>query len=133
MSRRPHGAPAAACERVATKADLDTAATTLRSELRAVTLRVSALQWVVGIQSAISLATFDIVAAKLLRPSPGRGHAAPASPENTMNDLATCGMTSVKAGGGLSRLAARVAGSFSMRSARLSLPPPPPPASVRKS
>ena len=64
-------------ERAATKADLDTVATTfrseldtvaaaLRSDLRAVGSRVSALQWVVGIQSAITLATFAIVAAKLL-------------------------------------------------------------------
>ena len=71
-------------ERAATKADLDTVATTLRSELdalrsdldtfaitlsleiRAVSSRVSTLQWVVGIQSAVTLATFAIVAAKLL-------------------------------------------------------------------
>ena len=67
-------------ERAATKADLDAFAATLRSELRAVNSRVdtvnsrvdalnsriSILQWVVGIQSAITLATFAIVAAKLL-------------------------------------------------------------------
>ena len=60
-------------ERAATKADLDAFAAAFRSELRAVHSRVDALnsrisilQWVVGIQSAITLATFAIVAAKLL-------------------------------------------------------------------
>ena len=71
-------------ERAATKADLDAFAATLRSELRselravnsrvdtvnsrvdALNSRISILQWVVGIQSAITLATFAIVAAKLL-------------------------------------------------------------------
>ena len=55
------------------RSELDAFATTFRSELRAVNSRVdalnsriSALQWVVGIQSAITLATFAIVAAKLL-------------------------------------------------------------------
>ena len=46
-------------ERAATKADLDTAIAGVRSELAIV-------RWVVGIQSAIGLATFAIVAAKLL-------------------------------------------------------------------
>ena len=48
------------------RSELDTATTTLRSEIRAVSSRVSTLQWVIGIQSAITLATFAIVAAKLL-------------------------------------------------------------------
>ena len=46
-------------ERAATKADLDTAIAGVRSEL-------ATIRWVVGIQSAITLATFAIVAAKLL-------------------------------------------------------------------
>ena len=46
-------------ERAATKSDLDTAIATVRSEL-------GTIRWVVGIQSAIGLATFAIVAAKLL-------------------------------------------------------------------
>ena len=46
-------------ERAATKADLDTAIVGVRSEL-------GTIRWVVGIQSVISLATFAIVAAKLL-------------------------------------------------------------------
>ena len=50
----------------ALRSDLDTVATTLRLEIRAVGSRVSTLQWVVGIQSAVTLATFAIVAAKLL-------------------------------------------------------------------
>ena len=45
--------------------DLDTVATTLCSEIRAVSSRISTLQWVIGIQSAFTLATFAIVAAKL--------------------------------------------------------------------
>ena len=52
-------------KRAATKADLDTVATALRSEIRSVSSRISTLQWVVGIQSAFTLATFAIVAAKL--------------------------------------------------------------------
>ena len=48
------------------RSELDTVAATLRSEIRAVSSRVGALQWVVGIQSAVTLATFAIVAAKLL-------------------------------------------------------------------
>ena len=48
------------------RSELDTVATTLRLEIRAVGSRVSTLQWVVGIQSAVTLATFAIVAAKLL-------------------------------------------------------------------
>ena len=47
---------------LATKADV----TAVRGEIAAVASRVGALQWVVGIQSAITLATFAIVAAKLL-------------------------------------------------------------------
>ena len=46
-------------ERAATKADLDTAIAGVRSEL-------ATIRWVVGIQSAITLATFAIVAARLL-------------------------------------------------------------------
>ena len=46
-------------ERAATKADLDTAVAGLRSEL-------GIIRWVIGIQSAVTLATFAIVAAKLL-------------------------------------------------------------------
>ena len=40
--------------------------TAVKGEIAAVASRVNALQWVVGIQSAITLATFAIVAAKLL-------------------------------------------------------------------
>ena len=47
---------------LATKADI----TAVKGEIAAVASRVNALQWVVGIQSAITLATFAIVAAKLL-------------------------------------------------------------------
>ena len=46
-------------ERAATKADLDSALASVRSEL-------GIIRWVVGIQSAVALATFAIVAAKLL-------------------------------------------------------------------
>ena len=46
-------------ERAATKVDLDTAIAGVRSE-------PATIRWIVGIQSAISLATFAIVAAKLL-------------------------------------------------------------------
>ena len=46
-------------ERAATKADLDTAVAGVRSEL-------GIIRWVIGIQSAVTLATFAIVAAKLL-------------------------------------------------------------------
>ncbi len=46
-------------ERAATKSDLDTVLAAVRSEL-------GTIRWVVGIQGAISLATFAIVAAKLL-------------------------------------------------------------------
>lgn len=46
-------------ERAATKADLDSAIASVRSEL-------GIIRWVVGIQSAVALATFAIVAAKLL-------------------------------------------------------------------
>ena len=38
----------------------------MRAEIAAVASRVNTLQWVIGIQSAITLATFAIVAAKLL-------------------------------------------------------------------
>ncbi len=54
---------------LATKADITTVRaeiTTVRAEIAAVASRVNTLQWVVGIQSAITLATFAIVAAKLL-------------------------------------------------------------------
>ena len=46
-------------ERAVTKADLDAAIGAVRSEL-------AIMRWVVGIQSAVTLATFAIVAAKLL-------------------------------------------------------------------
>ena len=46
-------------ERAATKADLDAAIGAVRSEF-------AIMRWVVGIQSAVTLATFAIVAAKLL-------------------------------------------------------------------
>ena len=46
-------------ERAATKSDLDTATAAARSEL-------GTIRWVVDVQNAISLATFAIVAAKLL-------------------------------------------------------------------
>ena len=51
------------------KADITTVRgeiTAVKGEIAAVASRVNALQWVVGIQSAITLATFAIVAAKLL-------------------------------------------------------------------
>ena len=54
---------------LATKADITTVRaeiTAVRAEIAAVASRVNTLQWVVGIQSAITLATFAIVAAKLL-------------------------------------------------------------------
>ena len=47
---------------LATKADV----IALDSRISALHDRIGALQWVVGIQSAITLATFAIVAAKLL-------------------------------------------------------------------
>ena len=46
-------------ERAATKKDLDTAIGTVRSEL-------AIMRWVIGIQSAVVVATFAVVAAKLL-------------------------------------------------------------------
>ena len=49
-------------EITAVKADI----TAVRAEIAVVASRVNTLQWVVGIQSAITLATFAIVAAKLL-------------------------------------------------------------------
>ena len=54
---------------LATKADITTVRadiTAVRADIAAVASRVNTLQWVVGIQSAITLATFAIVAAKLL-------------------------------------------------------------------
>ena len=47
---------------LATKGDI----ARLDGHLRALDSRLNTLQWVVGIQSAITLATFAIVAAKLL-------------------------------------------------------------------
>jgi polyhydroxyalkanoate synthesis regulator phasin len=47
---------------LSTKSDIDR----LDSRLNALESRLNTLQWVVGIQSAITLATFGIVAAKLL-------------------------------------------------------------------
>ena len=46
-------------ERAATKADLDAAVGAVRSEL-------AIMRWVVGIQPTVTLATFAIVAARLL-------------------------------------------------------------------
>ena len=54
---------------LATKADiarLDSRLDVLHSRLDALESRLNTLQWVIGIQSAITLATFGIVAAKLL-------------------------------------------------------------------
>ena len=54
---------------LATKGDiarLDGRLSALDSRLDALESRLNTLQWVVGIQSAITLATFAIVAAKLL-------------------------------------------------------------------
>ena len=54
---------------LATKADITTVKaniTAVRAEIAAVASRVNTLQWVIGIQSTITLATFAIVAAKLL-------------------------------------------------------------------
>lgn len=53
-------------ERAITKADLDTAIDGVRSEIASVRSEVATIRWVVGIQSAVTLATFAIVAAKLL-------------------------------------------------------------------
>ena len=60
-------------ERAATKADLDATIGAVRSEVASVRSEVASLRselatvrWVVGIQSAVTLATFAIVAAKLL-------------------------------------------------------------------
>ena len=55
----------AAWEALATKADLADLESRLMSTL-ATKAELRAVQWVVGIQSAIALATFAIVAAKLL-------------------------------------------------------------------
>ena len=54
---------------LATKGDiahLDGRLSALDSRIDALESRLNTLQWVVGIQSAITLATFTIVAAKLL-------------------------------------------------------------------
>ena len=54
---------------LSTKGDiarLDGPLSALHSRLDALDSRLNTLQWVVGIQSAITLATFAIVAAKLL-------------------------------------------------------------------
>ena len=53
-------------ERAVTKADLDTAIAGVRSEITSVRSELATIRWVVGIQSAVTLATFAIVAAKLL-------------------------------------------------------------------
>ena len=60
-------------ERAVTKADLDTAiggvrseVASLRSEVASLRSELATIRWVVGIQSAVTLATFAIVAAKLL-------------------------------------------------------------------
>ena len=53
-------------ERNVTKADLDTAIGGVRSEVASVRSELATVRWVVGIQSAVTLATFAIVAAKLL-------------------------------------------------------------------
>ena len=46
---------------LATKADV----TAVKGEIAAIASRINALQWVVGIQSAITLPTFAVVTAKL--------------------------------------------------------------------
>ena len=59
---------------LATKADvtaLKGEVAAARGEIAEVASRVNSLQWVVGIQSAITLATFAVVAAKLLQPDEG--------------------------------------------------------------
>ena len=60
-------------EHAITKADLDTAidgvrseVASVRSEVASVRSELATVRWVVGIQSAVTLATFAIVAAKLL-------------------------------------------------------------------
>ena len=60
-------------ERAVTKADLDTAiggvrseVASLRSEVASLRSELATIRWVGGIQSAVTLATFAIVAAKLL-------------------------------------------------------------------
>lgn len=54
---------------LATKADINelrTEVASVRSELASVRSELATIRWVVGIQSAVMLATFAIVAAKLL-------------------------------------------------------------------
>ena len=55
-------------DELATKADLRTAIEPLatKADLASVRSELGAIRWVVGIQSAITVATFAIVAAKLL-------------------------------------------------------------------
>ena len=53
-------------ERAATKADLAGTARELESSIVGVLSELGVIRWVVGIQSALTLATFAIVAAKLL-------------------------------------------------------------------
>ncbi len=55
-------AAGADCEQLATKADI----AGLRAEIGSVRAEFGTVRWVVGIQSAITVATFAIVAAKLL-------------------------------------------------------------------
>ena len=53
-------------ERAATKADLAATKADLDAAIGAVRSELAIARWVVGIQSAVTLATFAIVAAKLL-------------------------------------------------------------------
>lgn len=53
-------------ERAATKADLAGTEQALGARIDAVRSELGILRWVIGIQSAVTLATFAIVAAKLL-------------------------------------------------------------------
>ena len=63
-------------ERAATKADLAGTEQALGARIDAVRSELGILRWVGGIESTVTLATFAIVAAKLLRAS---GPALPAS------------------------------------------------------
>lgn len=79
-ARRAAGAIATAIahgdERAATKADLAGTEQALGARIDAVRSELGILRWVGGIESTVTLATFAIVAAKLLRAS---GPALPAS------------------------------------------------------
>ena len=53
-------------ERAATKADLAGTARELEASIVGVLSKLGVIRWIVGIQSALTLATFAVVAAKLL-------------------------------------------------------------------